>query len=390
VLVAHPLLAFVLAASLAAPASPRPAAEGFDALSRRAAAAREAGRLGQAIALYDRALELRPDWDEGQWYLGTLFYESGKHGECVGAFSRFLEVKPRSGPGRALRGLCAFEEGDHAGAAGDLQKAIEFGLGGNEELLRATRARLALALLKTGQFERAVEVYTHLARTSPESPDLLDEIGLLILREARLPSEIPEDRRALVREAGRAGYLHLSLRGQEAARAYAALVEAHPEEPWVHYAYGVFLLRTDSEKALAELRREVEVQPGNVMAHLEIAFERLVRGEYAQARPHAEKATELAPGLFASHHALGRVLVELGELEEGIRHLEEAARLAPESPEMHFALGRAYARAGRSEDAARARATFAELERRRREERVPDPPPGDGDDGPVTRGERSP
>jgi hypothetical protein len=38
---------------------------------------------------------------------------------------------------------------------------------------------------------------------------------------------------------------------------------------------------------------------------------------------------------------------------------------------MHFALGRAYAKAGRAEDAARARATFAELDQKRRERRVP-------------------
>ncbi|MCG6926600.1 MAG: tetratricopeptide repeat protein [Acidobacteria bacterium] len=103
------------------------------------------------------------------------------------------------------------------------------------------------------------------------------------------------------------------------------------------------------------------------MASLEIAFELILRGEYEQARPLAEKAVELAPQLFAAQNALGRVLVEAGEVEEGIQHLEEAVRLAPESPEMHFALGRAYARAGRTEDAARTRATFAELEAKRRE-----------------------
>ena len=43
---------------------------------------------------------------------------------------------------------------------------------------------------------------------------------------------------------------------------------------------------------------------------------------------------------------------------------------------MHFALGRAYARAGRTDDAARARATFAELERQRRERRTRDPGSG--------------
>jgi predicted Zn-dependent protease len=61
--------------------------------------------------------------------------------------------------------------------------------------------------------------------------------------------------------------------------------------------------------------------------------------------------------------------VETGALERGIVELETAARLAPESPEMFFALARAYTKAGRKEDATRARATFAELDRKRREKR---------------------
>jgi tetratricopeptide (TPR) repeat protein len=371
---------------LAAPASQAPAPsaapESFESLAGQATAARESARVEDAVRLYRRALEKRPGWDEGQWYLGALLYEAKRPAECEEAFARFLELKPAAGPGWALRGLCAFDAGDHGGASVHLEKGLQLGLGGNDELLRATRARLALALLKTGRFERAVEGYTNLARTSPETPGLLDEIGLLLLRSPLLPSEIPEERRELVRLAGRAGYLHLALRAEEATKAYAALVAAHPDEPWVHYAHGVFLLRTDSERALAELRREIEIQPDNVMAHLEVAFELILRGDHDGARPHAERAVVLAPGLFASRNALGRVLVEAGQVETGIRHLEEAARLAPESPEVHFALGRAYARAGRAEDAARARATFAELDRLRREKRVGERDPGPPREGP--------
>jgi predicted Zn-dependent protease len=198
----------------------------------------------------------------------------------------------------------------------------------------------------------------------------VDAIGLMLLRSPALPSEVPEPRRELVRSAGRAGYLHLALRAEEAGKAYAELVAAYPAEPWVHYARGVFLLRSDSEAALVELRREIEVTPDNVMAQLEIAFELIVRGEYAEARAFADRAAAVAPGLFAARHAKGRVLVELGELAPGIVELEAAARLAPESPEVHFALARAYTKAGRAEDAARERDTFARLDREQRERRA--------------------
>jgi tetratricopeptide (TPR) repeat protein len=363
VLLAHLLSALLLA-------SPAPAAQAsvveFDALVRQAAAARDGNRLEEALDLYARALELRPDWDEGWWYLGTLRYEARRHGEAVEAFRRFTELKPEIAAGWALLGMNEREMPDYASAVEHIQKGLDLGLAG--PLKEEAWSQQSLALIKREQFERAVEPLTLLARVAPETrPGLVATIGLLILRKPLLPSEVPEEERELVAAAGRAGYLDLALRGEEAGPAFDALVEGWPDEPWVHYAQGVFLLRSGNTGGLAALRRELEVKPDNVMAGLEIAFELILRGEYEEARPLAEKAAELAPQLFAAQNALGRVLVELGEVEEGIHHLEEAVRLAPESPEMHFALGRAYARAGRTEDAARARATFAELEAQRRE-----------------------
>ena len=49
-----------------APASKPPAS--FATVSASAAAAREAGRLDEAIALYRQGIALRADWDEGRWY----------------------------------------------------------------------------------------------------------------------------------------------------------------------------------------------------------------------------------------------------------------------------------------------------------------------------------
>lgn len=341
----------------------------FEDVARRAAAAREGNRLPEAIQLYREGVQLQPAWDEGWWYLATLLYETDQYADARPAFEHFLALKPEAGPGWVLRGLCDFRIADHAAALEHIDKGLRLGVGGQPEVLRVARYHQALLLVRGGQFELALQPLTLLARGEAESPDLVDTIGLMMLRLPLLPADIPAPKRDLVRRAGRAGYLHLARRGADARQAFEDLITAFPVEPWVHYAYGVALLTTEPDKGMAELRRETELQPDAVFAHLEIAFELLRRGDNAGARTSAERAVALAPGLFAAQNALGRALVELGDLERGTTALEAAARLAPDSPEMHFSLARAYAKAGRKEDADRERAIFAELERKRRAQR---------------------
>ena len=370
------LVSGTLLAATAATSTPAPS---FADVSRRAASAREANRLPEAIGLYRQGVKLRPRWDEGWWYLATLLYDTDRYPDAREAFRRFLVLKPDAGPAWALRGLCDFRVADYEGALEHIDKGLRLGIGTNADVLRVARFYQALLLVRAGQFELATQPLTLLARSEEESTGLVDAIGLMMLRMPLFPAAVPEDKRDLVRRAGRAGYLHLARRGEEAGKAFAELVAAFPTQPWVHYAYGVALLASDVAKGLAEPRREADLQPDAVYPQLEIAFELLRQGDNEGAEAAGERAVALAPGLFAAHNALGRALVERGELERGTSELEAAVRLAPDSPEMHYSLVRAYAKAGRAEDAARERATFTELERKRRAQRGEPAADGPGD-----------
>ena len=370
------LVAGLLMSAPSAAATPAPS---FADVSRRAASAREANRLPEAIRLYRQGVRLRPRWDEGWWYLATLLYDGDRYADAREAFRRFVALKPDAGPAWALRGLCDFRVGDYAGALEHIEKGMQLGMTGNPDILKVARYHEALLLVRAGQFELATHPLTLLARGEAESAGLVDAIGLMMLRMPLFPADVPEAKRDLVRRAGRAGYLHLARKGEEAAKAFSDLVAAFPTEPWVHYAYGVSLLSSDTAKGLAELRRETEIQPDAVYPHLEIAFELLRQADNEGAKAAGERAVALAPGLFAAHNALGRALVELGEVERGTAELETAARLAPDSPEMHYSLVRAYTRAGRADDAARERAIFTELDRKRRVQRGEPGAEGPGD-----------
>ena len=71
---------------------------GFDDLVLRATAAREQNDVQQAIELYGQAVQLKPDWPDGWWFLGSLQYASDSYAAARDALSHFIELTPEGGP----------------------------------------------------------------------------------------------------------------------------------------------------------------------------------------------------------------------------------------------------------------------------------------------------
>ena len=334
----------------------------FDDLAARAAAARDQGQLEEALTLYRKALAARPKWDEGRWYEATLLYELDRYAEANDAFSAVLRREPAHAGALGLRGLCEFEMQQYEAALADLLHARKMGVGRSSGIATVVAYHAAILLTRAGEFEVANQMLTEFVAEGTDTPQVIEAFGLNVLRMPMLPSEFPAAAREQVLLAGHAGYALAARQVAPARLALDELVMRYPKTPHVHYARGVFFLTEDSERALEDFRRELEISPSHVPARLQIAFEYLKRGEPAQALPMATEAEKLAPDHFAACLALGQVLLEMNDAQHAIPQLEKAATLAPGSPQVHFMLARAYTRAGRETDAARARAEFTRLD----------------------------
>lgn len=341
----------------------------FDVLAERASTAREAGRIEEAIPLYLQALKLKPKWSEGWWYAGSMFYERDRYREGRDAFRNLAAADPKFGPAWTMLGLCEFQLNEYDAALKHLRHGNSFGFGENQELRRVARYHEAILLNRFENFELAYDTLIRFLDKQNESTDVIAALGLAMLRLPHLPGEIPAGKREIVFKAGRAAFLAITNRVNEARQEYQELVAAFPDSPGVHYAHGIFLMRDNPDAGLEAFKRELQLSPKHVAARLQIAFEYIKRSEHAGGLPYAEEAARLAPELFATHNALGRILLETGETERAIKELELGVKQASDSPEMYFALARAYARAGRPQDAAKARAEFAWLEKLRRAQR---------------------
>jgi tetratricopeptide (TPR) repeat protein len=351
-----------------APKKANPA--GFDTIVKQAEEARGVGRLDEAIGLYRKALALKPDWSEGQFNLGTALYELDRYAESRDAFRQVLQKHDEHGLAWALKGLCEYKLKNYDSALSDLLSARARGVTAGREVAEVARYHTAILFTRVEQYEQALSVLSDFALEGNDAPRIIEAMGLAALRMPLLPEDLPGARRELVMMAGRARYFMAARLMAAAQNAFEALVARYPDTPNVHYAFGVFLLSEQPEKAVEQLTRELKVAPNNVWAKIQIAFAHIRRGEFDAAKPWAEQSVAEAPTEFVARNALGQVLLETGDVNGAIRELEAGVKLAPDSPVMYFALARALRRAGRTQEADKAQAEFTRLDRLAREQRT--------------------
>jgi tetratricopeptide (TPR) repeat protein len=334
----------------------------FERFAKLADEARLAERFEDAVSLYGQALKIKPKWPDGWWYVGAIFYQKDLYVQARDAFQNLVALEPERGPAWAMLGLCLFQTGEYERAAVSLQRGRSLGVNDNSELAGVVRYHTALLYVRFEYFENAYDILAEFVRAGHESPKVVEAFGLTMLRMPFLPAEIPPAQREKVLIAGQAGYNMAARRLDQSRAAFETLLSQYPNDPNVHYGFGVFMLSQDSDVALKEFKRELEISPSHFPSMVQMAFEYLKRDQFDNALPLAEKAVQLAPKLFAARNVLGRVLLELGQVERAIKELEEGVKLAPSSPEMHFALARAYTRAGRKQEATRERELFKKLQ----------------------------
>src|SRR5207245_4487817 len=141
-----------------------------------------------------------------------------------------------------------------------------------------------------GQFERGMNEIAQLADAGTDNPLAIEATGLSTLRMALFPYEIPAEKHELVMQAGKAAWAANAHHLEDARRLYEEVVAAHPQQPNIHYAFGVFLVQLDQEAGLREFEKEVEITPSHVPARVQGAFLCLKMAKFEKGATLVEQA----------------------------------------------------------------------------------------------------
>ena len=333
----------------------------FQELSRAADRAREENRDDDAIQLYRQSLDLKPDWQEGRWYISTLLYEKARFPEAQEELRRFVAVDPRTGPAWALLGMSEFQTREYARSLDHLQRAMSLGLGDRKEMAQSVFYFVAVLRTRFEQYTDSMNLLMAVVQSGQPSDLLVDPIGLAALRLPFLPQEVPADRRELVQLAGQATLAVQGQRQDEADKLFTEMTTKYPDEPGVHFLYGAYLMDQRPDGGMREMKRELEISPSHVAARLRMAEQDLKEEKSTEALRLALQAVGLEPASSSARLILGESLIATGDATQGIAELEKARDQAPDRVRTHWDLMRAYTAAGRAEEAKREKEAIEKL-----------------------------
>jgi tetratricopeptide (TPR) repeat protein len=254
------------------------------------------GRLPEAVASYQQALRLRPDYAVAHLNLA-----------------------------RALVGLERYPE-----AIDQYQDAVRLNFGGAD-----AEAELGEALIHEGRDEEAVAHFREALRLERNSAPEFNNLAYALLLSRRADESIAAyreavrlDSRYVVAWVG-LGYALISAnRPAEAIPACAEAVRLQPGMADAQNTLGIAYARSGRpSEAIGCFEKALHIDAGKADVHNNLGNALAATGRSSEAITHYREAIRLDPNYAPAHRNLGEELRRAGFAEEAARQIEAAARL---------------------------------------------------------------
>lgn len=188
-----------------------------------------------------------------------------------------------------------------------------------------TRANLGSAYLDAGRISDGFASYRKAIEINPHDERLFDVHANLAnrLRELGRLEEAEAEYRAILETPLPTSFQRFGGNPRNASSNIDVHVRAR------NGLVGVLREQKKFDAAMAELNRNIDFEPGNADARIELAFIERDQGRAGNARQSFQKAIDLAPNSPAAHYFFGSFLRGQGNFDEAITQLQRAIELAP-------------------------------------------------------------
>jgi tetratricopeptide (TPR) repeat protein len=338
------------------------------------------GKLEEAATGFAAAVKRQPTFAEAHFNLGLVDEELGKYDNAIASLREALNLKPHLHGANLFLGIAEFRLNHLDEAVVAVQKeATAYPKDANAWMW------VGVVRLAEDRPEDAAEALDKAAKLKPGDQDILYHRG-------RAHLLVSKNSYADMFKANRDSWLVHRVLAQANAEAdrhvdaiaeYEAAIKLAPTQPGLHEELGTEYRAVNKiPEAEEALRKELELDPHNVLATYKLGAIEVEKGDGARGKELIEAAQKEKPGLVHIDYNLGRAEMLLGNDTAAAAHFEQAVKTdaQPEIVEQAwFQLGTAYRRLHRMDEARNAMATYQrikdegakksqnELERYRRE-----------------------
>ncbi|MBD2474634.1 tetratricopeptide repeat protein [Anabaena sp. FACHB-83] len=272
-----------------------------DAWNNRGIALWNLGRYEEAIAAYDKALEIKPD-DHDAWYnRGIALDDLERYEEAIASYNKALEIKPDkheawNNRGNALDNLERYEE-----AIASYNKAMSIQPDDHQAWYNR-----GLSLRKLGRYEEAIASYNKALEIKPDDHDAWNNRGNALRYLGRYEEAIASYNKAvsikhdLLEAWGNRGIALGNLGHHEDALAsFDKTLEFKPDlhETWYNRGYALENLGR-YEEAIASYNKALEIKPDYHYAWYNKAIYYALKGNIEQALENLQQAINLNPDKY--------------------------------------------------------------------------------------------
>ena len=325
----------------------------------------EKGRLEDAFAQYEAALQRDGRHFDTLHHIGILGYQSGNHELALQFISEAIDVNPGVATVYSNLGNIFKAIGEHESALQSYSQALALSPGNIDALYNRGNV---LQHLK--RYPEALASYERALELAPRDVEALNNCAVVLQRLKRHEDALACCERALALDPAHAEALNnrgnillLLLRGDDALASYEQACRLHPDyvEARINQAKALRLLR-QLDAALASYDAILARYPDAAEAHHGRAHVLRHLRRRAEALEGYQRAVDLDPGAAPFRLSLGHVLLEYGNLDIALKCFQMAVALDGSEAPNHNGLGMALQRLKRFEEALAAYRRAAEID----------------------------
>ena len=273
-------------------------------------ALKKQGDLTAAIISYNKALQLKPNFPDTHYNLGNALQEQGDLTAAITSYNKALQLKPNFPDAHNNLGNALQEQGDLTAAITSYNKALQL-----KPNYPEAHNNLGNTLQKQGDLTAAITSYNKALELKPNFPDAHNNLGNTLKKQGDLTAAIASCNKAL---------------------------QLKPNYPEAHYNLGNALQEQgDLTTAITSYNKALQLKPNYPEAHNNLGNALQEQGDLTAAITSYNKALQLKPNYPEAHNNLGNALQEKGDLTAAITSHNNALQLKPNYPEAHINLGNA-------------------------------------------------